>query len=84
MGPGQMARQAKCLLYENKDLKLSPHAKLGVEVHLSVSSARGGGGVETGGSQDLAGWQSSRNGVLQLQQETLWQEARWKAVEENS
>lgn len=41
MGPGQMARQAKCLLYENKDLKLSPHAKLGVEVHLSVSSARG-------------------------------------------
>lgn len=42
------------------------------------------GGVETGGSQDLAGWQSSRNGVLQLQQETLWQEARWKAVEENS
>lgn len=41
MGTEQMAQQAKCLLYKNKDLKLSPHAKLGVAVHLSVSLALG-------------------------------------------
>lgn len=57
MGAGQIAQQAKCLLYKNKDLKLSPHTfvKLGVEVHLSVSSALGVWNQEDPKTL-LAGW----------------------------
>lgn len=55
MGTGQMAQQAKCFLCKNKDLKLSPQypckAGNGGKPICLLSS----GGVETGGSQDLAG-----------------------------
>lgn len=56
MGAGQIAQQAKCLLYKNKDLKLSPQylCKAGSGgTPICLLSTRG---VETGGSQDLAGW----------------------------
>lgn len=56
MGAGQIAQQAKCLLYKNKDLKLSPQylCKAGSGgTPICLLSIRG---VETGGSQDLAGW----------------------------
>lgn len=76
MGTGQMAQQAKCFLCKNKDLKLSPQYPCKAGNGGTPICLLSSGGVETGGSQDLAGWQSSRNGVLQLQQETLWQKAR--------
>lgn len=81
-----MAQQAKCLLCKSKDLNLDPQYPFKAGSSSTPLFILSIGGVETGGSQEqeLAGQQSSRNGVLQLQWETLCQKARWKVVEENS